>query len=586
MKKFISYLMYTGLLVFAMNFTSCQDEFEELPTGNEQEAIAASSSTANLVERTSSNDGSFDNIVDGSSCIAIQFPYTVEVAGIQLTIDSIADLRLIEEIFDAIDGDEDFLEILFPITITLSDFTEVVINNKEDLREIAADCKEGGDDDDIECIDFVYPVKLYTFSANLQQTGSVVVNNDLELRRFFKGLDDNDLVSFDFPVSLALYDGTEITVNSNAELANAIENAKDACDEDDDNDYNDDDFNKERLDKFLVACPFLVHEVKRDGINQTDQYFEYVMNFKENGTVIVRNRIGAALEGTWSTRVGENRVLLKLEFDVLVDFTLEWFVYEIEEGKIKLYSGEGNKIIMKKACDIVNNTPDTLREILKECSWVIKKVKNNNEEIDRLLGYKFSFGANAEVTLSNGVNTSTGSWAITTNAQGQLVMAITMGDEPGVSFEWLLRDLDNKRLKFEIEGTAYELLLERHCNDNNEDGDVMEIRNYLMGGAWKIANYTIDEGENTFAQYADFDFFFSSNNVASISVNADPLVDNGLWRIIRDSEGKLKCYLNYGEGNNFITLSDDWDIVAVTSTRLELRSESGDGTIETLVFEK
>lgn len=585
MKKFLSYLMYAGLLVFAMNFTSCQDEFEELPDGNEQGAIAASSATAKLVERTSSNDGSFDNIVDGSSCIAVQFPYTVEVAGIQLTIDSRADLQLIEEIFDSVDGDEDFLEILFPITITLADYTEVVINNKEELRELAADCIEGGGDDDIECIDFVYPVKLFTFSANLQQTGSVVVNSDLELRRFFKGLDDNDLVSFDFPLSLALYDGTEISVNSNAELANAIENAKEVCDEDDDNDYNDDDFNKERLDKFLASCPMLVHEVKRDGINQTDQYFEYVMNFKENGTVVVKNRTGAALEGTWSTRVGENRVLLKLEFDVLVDFTLEWFVYEIEEGTIKLYAGEGNRIIMKKACDIVNDTPDTLREILKECSWVIKKVKNNGNEIDRLLGYKFTFGANAEVTLSNGVSTSTGTWGITTNAQGQLVMAITMGDEPGVSFEWLLRDLTNKRLKFEIEGTAYELLLERHCNDNNEDDDVMEIRNYLMGGAWKIAQYSVN-GINTASTYAEFDFFFSSNNVASISVNADPLVDNGLWRIIRDSEGKLRCYLNYGENNNFIVLTNDWRIVEVGSTRIELRKENTGGTEDILVFEK
>lgn len=583
MKKFFSYLIYTGLLVFALNLTSCQDEFEELPQGNDQDAIAASSATANLVERTSSNDGSFDNIVDGSSCIAIQFPYTVEVAGLQLTIDSIADLRLIEEIFDAIDGDEDFLEILFPITITLSDFTEVIINNNEELRELAADCIEGGGDDDIECIDFVYPVKLYTFSANLQQTGSVVVNSDLELRRFFKGLDDNDLVSFDFPVSLVLYDGTEKTVNSNAELASAIENAKDACDEDDDNDYNDDDFNKERLDNFLVSCPFLVHEVKRNGI-QTDQYFEYVMNFKENGTVVVRNRIGAALEGTWSTRIGENRVLLKLEFDVLADFTLEWLVYEIEEGKIKLYSGDGNRIIMKKACDFVINTPDTLREILKECSWVIKNVKNNGEEIDRLLGYKFSFGANAEVTLSNGLNTSNGTWAITTNAEEQMVMAITMGDEPGVSFEWLLRDLDNKRLKFEIEGTAYELILVRHCNDNNDDGDVMEIRNFLMGGAWKLSQFTTN-GTDTAASYADFDFSFSSNNVASITVNADTMIQ-GLWRVIRDHEGKLRCYLNYGENNNFVVLSNDWRIVASTSTSIELRKENSGGTEDILIFVK
>jgi len=259
-------------------------------------------------------------------------------------------------------------------------------------------------------------------------------------------------------------------------------------------------------------------------------------------------------------------------------------VYEIEEGKIKLYTEGGNRIILKSACDIFNDDPTTLREILKECAWVIKKVKNNGEEIDRLLGYKFTFGANAEITLSNGVNTSTGTWEITTNTQGQLVMAITMGDEPGVSFEWLLRDLNNKRLKFDIEGTAYELVLERHCNDNNEDGDVMGIRDYLMDGTWRMAQF-VSNGNDSTAGYDEFDYVFSSNNALSVEVNADPIAD-GFWRIIRDSEGQLRCYLNFGEGNNFIVLTNDWRIVEVSSTRIELRKENTGGAEDILVFEK
>jgi len=150
-------------------------------------------------------------------------------------------LHLIEEIFDAIDSDDDFLEILFPITVTTGDYTEITINGIEDLRELAAQCLEGGADDDIECIDFVYPMTLFTFDIELEQTGSFVVESDRDLRRFFGNLDANELVSFQFPISLELYDDTVITVNTNEELARAIESAKDACDEDDDDDYNDDD---------------------------------------------------------------------------------------------------------------------------------------------------------------------------------------------------------------------------------------------------------------------------------------------------------------------------------------------------------
>ncbi len=148
MKKFFSYAVYISLLMATLNFTSCQDEFEIIGGEAEEQPITASSSVAKLIENTSTKDGSFDNIVDGASCFDIKFPYTVEVNGLEITIDSREGLHLIEEIFDEVDVYTDFLAILFPIIINAGDLTEITIDSFEVLRELAAECKEGGDDDD------------------------------------------------------------------------------------------------------------------------------------------------------------------------------------------------------------------------------------------------------------------------------------------------------------------------------------------------------------------------------------------------------------------------------------------------------
>lgn len=582
MKKFLNYALYTGLLVTALVFTSCQKEKYEPNPQNDQETMTANSASAKLLERTVSNDGSWDNIIDGSSCFDIRFPYTVDVNGVEITIDSNDDLEVVERIFDAIDTDEDLLDIIFPITVTMGDYTEVTINNIADLREIADQCIEGGGDDDIECIDVVYPVKLFTFDTNIAMIDDYTISSDFELRRFMAGLGENDIISIDFPVTFKLYDGSEVVVNTLAELAATIEGAKDMCDEDDDNDHNDDDFTKERLDNLLAECPWSVKEIHRDNINSTAQYQEYLMNFSEDGGVTVIDRTGNVLHGEWHTRVADNRVLLKLEFDVLVDFNLEWYVYEIEEGKIKLYSDDHNKIIMESACDIVNADPNTLREVLKECHWVIKKVKVDGEEIRRLLGYEFEFKAENVIALSNGEVTSHGTWEITTNAQGRLVMAIHIGQEPGVSFEWPLSDLRNDRLVFEIPGTDYELILQRVCEDGVADGDIMEIRNIMMGGYWNITKFIKGDVDMTH-NYSDFDFDFGAYHKIMVSSNQDP-IGEGLWRVIRNSENALKVYLNLGDDlHGFGILTDDWKIVSSANNLVELKNYD-DGSI--LVFEK
>nr|WP_288931309.1 hypothetical protein [uncultured Allomuricauda sp.] len=587
MKKLIHNILRVALVVLVFGLSSCQEEFEKIGDDPQSETIAANSTTAVLIENTSSNDGSYDNIVDGASCLAIQFPYTVNVNGVEVTIDSESDLDVVEEIFDELDDDDDILDIVFPITITLSDFSEIAIENQDELEAFARECLEGGDDDDIECVDFVYPITLFTFDVQNQVTGDFEIGSDMDMRRFFDELEDDDLISIEFPITLKKYDGTEVTVQNNAELAAALEMAKNQCDEDDDDDYNDDDFTEEEIDEYLMECPLQVREVIRNEVDNTEQYIERLMTFNEDGTVYFSTFTADEIMGTWSTSMSDNGVMLSLEFENFTDFSSEWRVYKLEEGVIKLYKDGGNKIVLKKRCDLEDSTEidrEAFIALIKECEWVVKKVKNQGEEIERLLGYEFQFMADGAVTLGDGTNTMQGTWEIGLNSQFQLSLMISIGDEPGVSFEWPIKEMMETRLKFEIPETDYEMVLLRVCDDSVGDGDVTEIRNIAMGGPWNVALYQEGEMDMT-ASYAGMDFDFSTMYQVEVSINADPIA-NGLWRVLRDSDDGLKFYINFDTGDDLAELTEDWKVVSITSTRIELKDENDDGSVDTLVFEK
>lgn len=581
MSRILSILLALSLLVA----TGCQTEFEDFPPENSGESITANSVTADYVVRTSAMDGSYDNIVDRASCIALDFPYVVVVNDIEILIESVQDLRFIEEVFDESDIDNDFLELIFPITVITSGHTKVVVNSPEELRELAEECIEDGDDDDIECIDFVYPVTVFTFDSETQQTSSVTLESDREMYRFFKSLDDETRVGFRFPVTLETFEGVRIQVNNHEELKRVFEEYKELCDEDDDNDWNDDDFTKERFEKYLVECPWNVVQFVRDGTNQTDQYEAYLMIFKEDGTVKVRDRLGNFLNGEWSVEMGDRGVMIELEFGVLVDFNLQWFVYEIEEGKIKLYS-ETSKIIMKQNCDPDPDPAATLRMILKECSWVIRHVRQQGEPVRRLLGYEFNFRAEGLVTLSNSVNTYDGTWEVGTNAEGMMVLAINIADEPALNFEWPLADLRDDRLIFGIEDIGYELFLQRVCDDNAGDDDVEYIREIMGTGQWMLANF--ESNYNTSAEaFLAYTFMFGAEHLMSMTLGETGTTEAGIWRVLRNSDGQLKVYLNGGENDPLNLLTDCYYIGSITENRIELHVQSEtDGSFKVIVFER
>lgn len=585
MKKFISFAVYLSLLGAALSFTSCQEEFEKINTGSESQAIKANSSTAELIQKTTSKDGSYDNIVDGASCFDVKFPYTVTVNGIKLTIDSREDLHEIEEIFDEIMDDEDTLEIIFPITITSGDYEEITINSMDDLRIMAQECKEGGDDDDIECIDFVYPLTLFTFNINLEQTGNITVESDRDLRLFFDGLEGEDLVSFNFPIKLQLYDGSTMAVETNEELAMAINNAKDACDEDDDNDYDDDDTTAEGIGELLVKCPWIIREVQRDNMDYTSQYAENILTFKEDGNLVLTGSGQSTINGKWSTRSTDFGIMLDLGFDSDVAFDLEYFVYEWVDEKLKLYLSDGNKVIMESGCHVIDLQPEGLNVLLQECSWVIEEVKNNGDHVNRLLGYELSFNAEGALVLSQGDTIKNGTWEVVTNQDGRLVVAMVMADEPAVSYEWLLSDLKDRHMKFNVSGSESELEIVRNCEGDYSDEDITYIKSLFNETGWNVAYFAVNEVENTTA-YMTLVLMFNADGSIQVNNTNNEVISSGNWFVYRNSESKLSMILSFEDGSNLNPLANAYDFQHITENRLELKHWNDDNTYNQLVLER
>lgn len=573
-------LLYVLPFFALLMMASCQEEAVEITDPNTQETFVAESNLAALITNTSTNDGSSDNIIDRANGFSVNLPITVYVNGIEVVVNSEDDFDQIESIFDDSDDDDDTIEIVFPITVTLSDYTQVVINSQAELDALRENHSHE-DDDDIECIDFKYPLSISIYNLNFQVIDVVTINSDEQLHHFIRNLEGGVLASLNFPVSMVYADGSTIQVNNNQELENVIKEARNACDEDDDNDWNDDDFTKERLDQLLTTCPWIVHDVRRNDNNLTDQYREYVMIFKEDGSVKVRKRNGDVLSGTWSTRVTDHGAKITLNFDSLVDFTLEWYVYDIDHGKIKLFTEGGNRIILEKTCDIVvDYSIDRIQNILKECLWRVDRLYVDGVENDAdYIGTPLKFFSDGIVKIRVNGEFVTGTWTVFAVNAGY-ALKIQLEGRPYLQLQWLITFLEPNLIKLENQNSA--MVLKQHCPEGDED--VNYINAILNTGIWDIAKYQVGDADLT-QQYNAYGIDFLETGGLKVITPNNTVALFGSWLTYRN-EG-LYLGLNFGMGNSYSVFNHRWKIVSISENRIELKDLSANGTIERLlVFEK
>ncbi|HYX08221.1 MAG TPA: hypothetical protein VE912_15935, partial [Bacteroidales bacterium] len=217
-------------------FTGCQNEYKNIKEPDKTVTISAGDTIADLIRRVTLRDGSFDNIFDHCGAISLKFPYTVQIEDQLVQIKFLNDIEAILQ--DTAQYEDDF-ELVFPVTVIYSDYSESILTNEEQLDALQVQYNADTTDDDIECLDFVYPINLCSYNTLFQDANCTTVENDFELYSYFSNLNDL-VVEIGYPIQVKTADNSIITINDNIELENQINTYINSCDENDDVDPGDD----------------------------------------------------------------------------------------------------------------------------------------------------------------------------------------------------------------------------------------------------------------------------------------------------------------------------------------------------------
>lgn len=345
--KYFTFSLISSICILV----SCRTEETIAIDPPKENVIQVNSKVATLISRTALKDGSKDNIIDKANCLTINFPVTVFVNGEEKVIETEDDYEIIEDILDELDDDMDSVVIQYPITVLFNDYTIETINSDNELAEISKKCKgENEDDDDIECIDFIFPIKISSFNINSELTTIITIEKDKQLYAFIESIDDSSVVSINFPIEMMLSNNSFVAIESIDALEEILENEKDACDEDDDYDYNDDDCDACTIDAlkdvFETKNDFRVNKLKRNGVSLEDNYENYLFSFSADGTIAVINA-GNTYTGTWEASGAGNDLSLIINIPDLPDFNNSWIVHELKtkSNKIEIeLKNEDNKL--------------------------------------------------------------------------------------------------------------------------------------------------------------------------------------------------------------------------------------------------
>ncbi|HLK30726.1 MAG TPA: hypothetical protein VKT28_19265 [Puia sp.] len=135
--------------------------------------------------------------------------------------------------------------------------------------------------------------------------------------------------------------------------------------------------------------------------------------------------------------------------------------------------------------------------------------------------------------------------------------------------------------KITIFAASLFLLFSVSCKkDNNNPNPNATI---VESGKWIITKF-VDDNVNETANLAAYDFTFNSNGNVSAVSSANTM--NGTWSLGTD-DSKQKFNLDFASPSSFEELSEDWLILQINASAIQLTHTSGGNNFaDTLFFGK
>ena len=126
--------------------------------------------------------------------------------------------------------------------------------------------------------------------------------------------------------------------------------------------------------------------------------------------------------------------------------------------------------------------------------------------------------------------------------------------------------------------------------DDNTSGNttVEQTENIAQNGSWKITYFWDTDHEET-SNFSGYSFSFNTDGTLVATNGSAPPV-NGTWSVTSgssSSDDDDHFNIFFASPDDFEELSDDWEIVSISSSKIELTDVSGgNGGTDFLTFEK
>lgn len=143
-------------------------------------------------------------------------------------------------------------------------------------------------------------------------------------------------------------------------------------------------------------------------------------------------------------------------------------------------------------------------------------------------------------------------------------------------------------------------LMSFNCSDDDDGGSnsdnsqqIAQIEDTAESGTWRITNFN-DSGQNETSDFTGYSFEFNSNGTLVASNGSNTV--NGSWSVTDSSSSSsssddddidFNIFFQVPNDSDFEDLNDDWDVVSISSNKIELIDISGgNGGTDLLTFEK
>lgn len=329
MKKFS--LLFFSVLVFM--FFSCQkEELEIVDETAQPETLTATSPLAGLVTRVTQSPTGVDNVLDNCSCFRVVLPVTVIVNGQNFLVGTQGDYQVVQDAMDAFSTDDDIVNFIYPITIQYQNSQTQIITDSDMLDDALDACDDDDGLDEIDCIQFLYPININVYDANNQLAQTVTIQSNSQFYNFISNLTSNQLVAFQFPVSIIDSNGQTVALTSNQQMLEFIDDSIDDCNASSSGGSGGGSID---FSTVLTSGSWRITYFFEDT-DETSLFSSYNFTFNTNGTSVA---VGSqTINGTWNTYLDSGSQKLNLAFDGLTldEIEEDWKIIEFTQTLIRL----------------------------------------------------------------------------------------------------------------------------------------------------------------------------------------------------------------------------------------------------------